>query len=264
MVRGGHAAGLFTEFVRYPEHRTAVATLCNGDSLSAGLLARDLGAILLGDHMQPLKRITPPGPEVPATADELQRYTGIYRNADGDDVSRLVLHNGKLAELLSDTMQHMTHRGNGEFTGDGSPGDFRLRFTQKATEAMQLEFVAEGEVVGSMQRVPDAEVWRPDGPELASYAGTYYSDELNASWRLLPGDGTLTLRRPGALDLAMVAVRPLLFTRAFGAWNAPLGVKFQFVRDAGGAITSFTLTTPPGEDVVRDLRFTRMARSGRP
>jgi hypothetical protein len=52
-----------------------------------------------------------------------------------------------------------------------------------------------------------------------------------------------------------------VFSRHFGPWNQPLVASFAFARDATGAITHFTITTPAGADVVRDLLFVRVPPS---
>ena len=77
-------------------------------------------------------------------------------------------------------------------------------------------------------------------------------------WRLVSRDGKLLLQRSGSPELALAPSRPDLFTRGFGAWNEPLIALFQFSRNPAGRITQFTITTPPGDDVVRDLRFVRV------
>jgi hypothetical protein len=78
----------------------------------------------------------------------------------------------------------------------------------------------------------DAEVCRrvvpPTGASLAEFAGTYYSDELDATWTLASRDGRLTVQilndPPTPLDL----VKPDVFV-------ADQGLVLRFERD-GGAV----------------------------
>lgn len=48
---------------------------------------------------------------------------------------------------------------------------------------MTLEFLAEGEVVGAVERLDEAVIWRPDAAALAAFAGTYVSEELTSPGR---------------------------------------------------------------------------------
>lgn len=75
--------------------------------------------------MEPRRPLPPVPPAVVLTAAELQQYVGVYRGPQSADDVRIAIVDGKLAERLIDTVQTMTPRGNGQFTGDGSPGDFR-------------------------------------------------------------------------------------------------------------------------------------------
>ena len=104
----------------------------------------------------------------------------------------------------------------------------------------------------------DSAVWRPDPGSLVEYAGTYVSEELNVVWQLASRNGSLVLRRPGAPDRPLQPMRPGVFSRHFGPAYEPLVASVDFKRDAAGQITGFTITTPPGEDVVRGLQFDRM------
>jgi CubicO group peptidase (beta-lactamase class C family) len=261
--RGGHVAGMRAELIRFPGKRLTVVTLCNGEHLYAGLLAQRVADLYLGDSAEPRRerpRIPPP---VPIAVTELQRYVGFYRSAEAFDLGRIAIVDGKLVELMGDTAQTMTHLGGGEFFGDGSPGDFRLRFTQPAGGPLRLEYVSDGQVVSSSERIPDSDGWRPDPSELSVYAGTYSSEELGVVWRLSERDGRLELRRPEGPELALLPNRRDVFIRHFGFWAEPLVARFEFGRDAAGRITHFTITTPPGEDVVRELRFVGVALTTR-
>ena len=229
---------------------------CNGEHLYAGPRAGRVADALLGDKMEPRRPLPPVPPAVTLSVADLQRYVGVYRAPDSLDLVRIDIVDGKLAERLIDTVQTMTPRGNGQFTGDGSPGDFRLMFTPGAGGSMKLEFVAEGEVVGAVDRLDEAAIWRPNAAALAEYVGTYVSEELDAVWPLAVHDGTIVIRRPGTPDAPFVPFEPDIFTRGFGNWNEAIPVRFEF-NDADRRVTHFTVSTKPGEDSVRDLRFVR-------
>jgi len=246
---------MMVEFISFPDQRLSVATLCNGEHLFAGKRGTQVAEIYLGAQMEPRK---PLPPEVQAMPSDVHKYVGSYQSPDSFDYARFGVINGKLAEFLVDTHQTMTYRGGGLFTGDGSPGDFRLLFTPTTSRGgMRLEYLSEGESTGTAERVADADLWRPNGAALADYAGTYFSEELNVVWQLAERDGDLVIRRPGNTDTPLQPMQQDRFSRGFGFWAEPLVARIEFKRDPTGRITHLSISTPPGADVVRDLRFVR-------
>jgi hypothetical protein len=61
-------------------------------------------------------------------------------------------------------------------------------------------------------------------------------------------------------DLTLRPIARDQFLRGFGSWVNSLPALLQFERDAGGVLTGFTVSTPPGDDSVRGLRFVRIGR----
>jgi hypothetical protein len=79
---------------------------------------------------------------------------------------------------------------------------------------------------------------------LEAFTGTYYSEELNATWRILLADGTLTVHRRGADAERLLPVTTDEF--ALGSTSA------RFTR-ASGDVNGFTLALGR----IRNLRFDR-------
>lgn len=261
LTRGGSSHGTRTEYIRFPGHDFTVAVLCNGAHLWAGQRAERVADAYLHQALEPRRARPTLPPAVPIDPADLQRYVGSYQSPDGLDHTRIAVVDGQLVELLGDTAQTFTYRGDGLFSADGIPGDFRLAFALEGGEAVRLQFLSEGENDGGAVRVMDSAVWRPDARALAAYAGTYFSEELDAVWRLAVEDERLVLSRFGQPTGRLVPTRTDVFSRHFGSWNQPLVVSFAFARDATGGITHFTITTPAGADVVRDLLFVKVPPS---
>lgn len=257
--RGGRSYGIRTEIIRFPEQQLAVAALCNGYHLWAGNRAERVASVYLDSLMQPrpADEADRPPAAVPISEAELQQFVGNYHAQGSLDHVRIAVRNGQLVELLGDTAQSFTYRGESVFTGDGITGDIRLAFSRGASGAMQLQVLSGSEIGDVWARIADSALWRPDSSDLAEYAGTYFSDELNAVWQLAVANGDLVLRRPGMPDGSMQAMQRDVFSRHFGAWDEPIVASIAFTRDAESIITHFSVSTPPGSDVVRDLRFLR-------
>ena len=268
LTRGGHSDGMRTEFIHFADQRFGVAVLCNAPHLAPGTLGERVAAQFLGDVLQPLRE-WPAGPVVAPSAAELGRFAGVYaatgskgvNDFTSSEITRFAIVDGRLAEVLlgGDTTQAMTYHGDGRFTYEGSPEAFQVRFTAAAGAPLRAEFSWQGEVESVMERTVESAVWRPDAAELAEYAGYYQSPELDAGWELLLRDDRLQLRRRGTRDLGLTAIRPNLFTREFGPWESLIPARLEFARDAAGVVTHFTVSTAGEGQVVRGVRFVRMA-----
>ena len=80
---------------------------------------------------------------------------------------------------------------------------------------------------------PPVDLWSPTAQELADFAGSYASEELDTTWKLVVEDGKLAIRHRG---LPEEALKPTV------AWTFTVdGMNLTFARDAGRRITGFTL-----------------------
>ena len=263
--RGAHADGTRTEIIRFRDHGITVATLCNADDLEAGRLAHGVADLYLADRMRPAR----PRPDTPVAvaipAVELARYAGTYRPVDQPwNLMPIVVRNGALGEVVphdavDDTVFTMTPAGDGRFFEIGSTGNVGI-FTFRSPRAgapLRLDVSWNGEPAETLERVADSAIWRPSAAALQEYAGAWFSEDLDAGWQLELRGQRLTLRRRGQADLTLRPVERDLFVRGFGAFGETMA-QLQFHRDAAGSLTHFTVSTPPGEDSVRGLRFVRV------
>jgi hypothetical protein len=90
--------------------------------------------------------------------------------------------------------------------------------------------------------------------DLATFEGTYRSDELDAAWTLVVRDGKLTLHRPRFSERALEPTDRDAFRFADAYDDMTLTIHLAFGRDADGRVTGFRLTTSR----VADLAFTRL------
>ena len=81
--------------------------------------------------------------------------------------------------------------------------------------------------------------------DLEDYVGTYYSTELDATYRIQLQDGGLTLRieQEPNIELALVSPDDLEMDFHPPGWSGPARVQFSFHRAAGGNIAGFVLGT---------------------
>jgi CubicO group peptidase (beta-lactamase class C family) len=264
--RGGHDDGMLSEIIRFPEQRLTVAVLCNAEHLQAGQLAESVAAVYLGSAMEPVRPRPVPPRAVAVTDGELQRYAGVYRPLEVPwMVVPIEVRRGTLVEVLSheirdDTTLVLTPAGEGRFFEIGSTGNVGL-FTFSAPRnggPMHLAISWSGGPADVLERVPDSLRWYPR-PSDGAYQGTWYSHDLDAVWQLvMRDDRRLVLRRHGFPDYTLFPVTRDIFTRGFGPWASAINVCISFHRDAQGAITHFTVSTPPGQDSAVGIVFSRV------
>ena len=94
---------------------------------------------------------------------------------------------------------------------------------------------------------PDSSTsWRPTASDLAAYAGTYYSPDVEATFEVSVANGALTLfRRPSSRSV----LRPVSADTFAGFSN-----RVWFTRDASGRVAALHVAGGRAYDVVFERR----------
>jgi len=235
---GGADAGYRTYLGRFPEHGLAVTVLCNAASANPAALARSVADVFLGDKLAPVAE--PVRALATPTAAQLARLAGVYVNPKTGAPTFISLRGDTLIV--------------GRTTGPALVplSDRRFRVTGQPVD---LEFASDGELVQTVltwpSRKPIAlrrqEAARPSRAELQMHAGSYYSEELGATYAVTATDSTLVLKtRWGAEQ----TVRP-----AYGDTFAG-DFLLTFTRGRGGRIDGMFM----GSGRVRRVRFEKTGR----
>ena len=261
--RGGHTPGTRTEFIRFRDKGFTTAALCNSDDLDAKRFAESVADIYLGADMTTAE----PLPSVPraakATPEELARFAGMY-GIRGDAWSwwPIEVRNGVLGEVLfhpetdeeffpMTPMESVTGSRFFEIGRTGNVGIFTFR--PGAGDSMGLE-------ISWNNRPPDQfdrrRARRLSAGEAAQYAGDWSCPDIDARWKIEWRGGRLMLVRQGHRDATLLYVDRDRFLRAFGP-DGEATVLFEFTRGSTGAVTGLTVSTRPGEDSVRGLKFSK-------
>lgn len=240
---GGAWGGFRGHFLRFPDQRFAVATFCNLATAGPDSLARQVGAVYLGDRMQPdtvaaWVAALAQAPRVEASPSTLRDLAGVWRNVARGEVRRTRV------------------RGDTLFTGGETPtayvplggGRFRLmpaaevRFEGDGATATRMVVRTASDLVTFTR----ADTVALDSTKLAEYAGSYRSDEAEVThtWKVEKGQLAVYAgyRRLGVLEPTYKDG----FTRG--------GSVIDMVRDTRGRITGYVVESGR----VRHLRFTRV------
>jgi CubicO group peptidase (beta-lactamase class C family) len=215
---GGSWAGYRAELLRFPTVRTSVACLCNLGSATPSAFADSVADIVLGARLAPKAAgaSAEPRPAIDVPADRLERLAGIYEHAVTGAFRRVTV-NDRALEAFGQRLQAVAPE---RFVPPA--GGLELCFpTPPAGRPQELQIIRDGR---------DAEVCRrvvpPEGVTLEEFAGSYHSDELDATWTLAVRDGRLTAQVPGEAPMNLSLVKP-------GVFLADQGIVLRFERDAG-------------------------------
>jgi hypothetical protein len=235
VTHGGSTAGYRTWLARYPDQKLSVAVFCNAGGANPTNLGNVATNLLLARPVR-VASVAQTGDPAPTT--DLERYTGVFREPNTQQVMRTVVRDGKLMSVQPVTVTFVplgTDRfrvqGLGELTYHVEGGKVKYATAVSASDTSRYEML------------PPAE---PTPKELAAYAGTYWSDELETRVELSVRDTMLVVRQRPASEAAL---RPT-FRDGF---VAPEIGSVVFDRDGKGNVIGFGIWAGR----VRNVRFTR-------
>jgi CubicO group peptidase (beta-lactamase class C family) len=213
---------------RFPDYGLAIAIACNTATANPVAMAMRVADIYLGNVLaaapsSPSTNVAVQG--VPVERSELDRRAGVYFAPATLQVAELTVRDGKL---------FFGRTGNNEMIPIG-PNRFRSNmsanealFTDDPHQGFVIRLASEREVMYERR-----EPMLANRATMSQFAGEYFSDELNATYRIAATDSSITLQTGTAEPFT---IRPV-FTDAFS------GRYFvQFTRERG-RVTGFEMTS---------------------
>jgi CubicO group peptidase (beta-lactamase class C family) len=234
---GGEWAGYVSEIIRFPAQRFSVILLANTDSMNVARLTKQVADIYLTDQFKPEENKTTVQPKIiELSAKDLENKAGTYLNPRNGVVWRLSAKDGKLVA---------TNRGGDFQFSPLSATKFLSTQFQVMTVPVQttLEFSKSAQdqrwtatlTIGTQPPVTlePADLVTPTQAQLAEYAGDYFSDELDVTYKIRLENGILFIKDVPAFD--GLPLKPTV-KDSFAAG----GPGFTFVRDTQRKISGFT------------------------
>jgi CubicO group peptidase (beta-lactamase class C family) len=228
---GGYRAFL----ARYPQQKLSVALLCNVGNANPGGVGHRVADVFLGADAQPATQAGANPAQL--TNAQLERFAGVWRNEKTHEPVRMTLSGGALQSFrgrlsaLSENALLIPPSSRWELLASGAP----------PTRARLVS--ADGDTAFFARET----TWDPSATQLQSYAGTYTSDDAEATFTLTVKDGKLVATsRPDRSGALTPTYRD--------GFTTPDGNVVWFHRDARGRVNSASL----GMGRVRDLRFRRV------
>ena len=245
---GGSDAGYRADFVRFPDQRFSVVCLCNLSTSNPSILTRRVADTYLADQFkQPPPQARPAAPVAASTEklteQELASKAGLYIERKTDTKLRLEMKDGKLTAamgpgfplvpLAKDHFQVLGAPATVTFEGTANGHPQRmLVLNEGEKEPLVFEYVAASAA--------------PAAAQLAEYAGTYYSEELDTRYTVIVKDDKLAVRRRKFEDKALTPASVDEFT----VTNAG---SIKFIRDSQKRVSGFEINAGR----VRHLRFSK-------
>lgn len=230
---GGALFGYRTEILRFPEAKFSVITLCNLATANPAAKAHQVADLYLAGQFPAAPASKPQSPPALAGAD-VRPFAGTYRNPQDRSFAVITARDGALV-IRNVVLQPVAPN---VFADPEGP---QYRFEPTAGGGMRLTWTAPDGTTGQLERIPAAQ---PSAAELAQYAGDYFSDELQATYRVRAQDDRLSVR-VGWNEA--VELRPTVRDEFRGPFV------FAFLRDPGGKVTGFDLFAGR----VRNISFAR-------
>jgi CubicO group peptidase (beta-lactamase class C family) len=219
---------------RYPDAGIAVAVLCNVRAATAISFGRRIAAL----YLPPAKAAPPPiALRVDSTADttSIARRAGVYFQPNRVEVVEKTWRDGALYTARRGGRK-LLPVGQNRYQVEGVP------VIHTFGREPDAGYIASSLLPG---RTPVTFEWRapvkPSSVELEQFAGSYFSDELNAAYRIEAGDSTIVLRT-GTSD-GLIG-RPV-FADTFV--SGQIVIEFERSR---GKLTGFRITHPRARRIL--------------
>ena len=236
---GGAWGGYRAMLMRFPTKHVSVALLCNRGDANTGTLAERVASVWLGGALAPLPEIVQ-GAESSRSAD-IALDTGVYIN----EFEGLV----RYVSAGPHGLVFGTRPGAGGQAVYAVAGRFRLTSGATLTfDRTQRTLTIEASSLGPRPVVLDRLDARHRAPAaLGPYAGRYYSDEADVTYRVAVKGSSLVWNLP---EWPALVLEPIALDLFRGG-----GMLLRFERDAGGGVTGLRVTD---RGMVR-LPFRRVA-----
>lgn len=239
----GGDAGYRSHVVWFPEQQLGIAVLSNLASFNPTTAANRVADIFLEKQMTK----APPRPQPSARTfitlppDVIRRFEGHYRL--DELLLRVESKDGKLmAAPMGEDLIELKPMSATRFYFEAE--ELELEFVAGQQNSMKLKLTQRGQT-GEAERVV---LTLPDPKDLGSYAGSYWSEEVETQYTIRLKNGKLIADhiRHGEVELVAVAKDSFRSPSWFMA-------EVRFVRDGAGKVVAMTL----GGGRVNAIRFMR-------
>lgn len=255
ITHSGNMFGYRARIGSFPDQKLTVIALSNNMAIFPSVIVEKLADIYLEGQLKPdvpsPKKVAETLPPAIALSEkEALRYAGMYANLETGKVFKLSFKDGKLINsgLLKNEIPVMPISENRLLLVAGTDvTELNPVFNNSGTISEIKILTKSGKPDIFMPVKPPF-----DSPQqLSEYAGTYYSDEFDADYKISLKGNNLSLQIGENLEPQLTAAYADVFTTAGGQIN------LSFTRDGQGKIAGFVFNSALDEREVKGILFKR-------
>jgi hypothetical protein len=253
----GNMFGYRAQILSFPEQKFTVIALSNNSAVFPNVIVNKLADIYLEGQLKPeaaspkkVAETLPPA--IPLSEKEALRYAGVYASRESGAVFKLSLKDGKLINsgLLPNETPVMAISENRFVMVAGTDRYDLIPVFNNTGAVSEIRLTTNGVRPDVFVAVKPSF----DSPQqLSEYAGTYYSDEFDADWKIALKGKNLSLQIGENLQPELTAAYADVFTTANGQIN------LSFTRDDKGKIAGFVFNSALDDREIKGITFKRPA-----
>jgi len=252
---GGAFVGFRADMIRFPEQNFSVICLANLGSFNPSQLARKVADIYLADEFKEnakKDKIPAEKPElVNLSESELIKFSGTFYDSKQGVFLKLSPKKNSLQVQVNFSPRTFIISPISKtkfFTDDPFYGEIEFKISQEGTPPIML-VLGEGKDISTFKSI-NLEPLSLD--QLKEYTGSFYSEELQTTYKILLENGKLFMRHKNPYkDYPEDALTPTFKDKFIIS-----GLKLNFFRSKKGDLVSFTVDAGR----VKNIRFAKTPR----
>ena len=234
VAHGGAFVGFRADMIRFPEEKFTVICLANLASINPSKLCRQIADIYLADKFtedtEPEKEAESTTP-VTLSQSELNNKVGKYTDEKEEFVADISLKDNSLIVEAMGISFSLIPISQSKFISKDAPVDIMIEFFPADGEATGAKLTVERDQEIQLNKIPAIAPLTPE--QLKVYIGSYYNDELPATYMLVVEEGKLIFKHRNAPEENLKIIDKDKFMSGYG--------KVEFIRGKGKKITGFYL-----------------------
>ena len=233
VAHGGAFVGFRADLIRFPEEKYSVICLANLGSINPSRLCRQVADIYLAGKFTEEKaseEAAEAKTPVTLTQDELKNKIGKYTDEKESFIADVSLKDTLIVEARGLSFP-IIPLSKSKFISKDAPVDIVIEFFPAEGKAMGARLTIGGNREIPLEKIPDIAPLTLE--QLEAYAGSYYNDELPATYVLAIEKGKLLFKHRNAPEEPLKLIAEDKFMSGYG--------KVDFIRDKRKRISGFYL-----------------------
>ncbi len=234
VAHGGAFVGFRADMIRFPEEKFTVVCLANLASINPTKLCRQVADIYLADKFTeekaPEKEAEPKAP-VTLTQEELKNKVGKYTDEEESFVADISLKDDTLIVEARSLSFSLIPISKSKFISKDTPVEIMIEFFPAEGKATGAKMIVESDREIPLVKIPEIAPLTLE--QLESYTGSYFNDELPATYVLAVEEGKLIFKHRNAPEEPLKLIDKDKFLSGYG--------KIEFIRGKRKRITGFYL-----------------------